>query len=56
MNCYKCKRQITEYQWATKSDKGPRHLTCPNPRGKSAARRRVQLARFKRERQLTGRL
>lgn len=46
MNCYKCKAPVTEFQWQTKSDRGIRHLQCPNKNGKRAKDRARQIRRF----------
>lgn len=49
MKCARCKGELTEYQWQTKSDKGPRHLTCPQKGGYSARRRQRQVLRYLQE-------
>jgi hypothetical protein len=50
MNCYKCRREITEYelQWTTRGDKGRRHLTCPNPKSQGAKEKRRRLEQLRR--------
>lgn len=49
MKCYRCKRLIEDTHWHSETAQGMRHLTCPNPNGQSAQRRRRMAARYRAE-------
>jgi hypothetical protein len=46
MNCYRCKLPMSEFSWATRSNKGVRHIQCPSKNGKRAKERAAKRRKY----------